>query len=448
MTQNKKLNLSAMTNTSETKNENTSEPVKVETAVKPSSGIKINLASIKSQGVVKTPQVTQQEEVKKEVETTKQSSTEETVQKNENIQETKVLQNNSQEDTEQKINSPIAYTEKNDENNSEKNEKTESKKLQISALKKPLEKSNIEETNHTEIKKTKISELKKPLEVPSNHHREDALMEKIAQDNQQPKINPNEVFHNYESEYKKKQGHILDSIEKIKEIANIKKLSKTNKIFIGSIVGLTAFGIWFLFHIDPNTHSLDNYKASILTLAGKQMTQEEIKQHEWTIQEEIAWKLEENKLGWYDLGFEILVDELGNAVYKFDGQEYTSKELLDVAIYSKLEELKKDRIRDYFKNSSHETSNDSPVEENKNTQNTLETEENNFDETQSSQEVTPEENMQENNSSMDILMENYSEENDTQTQESEENYSQEEMYEEELYMQTESEMYEEEFIFE
>lgn len=80
------------------------------------------------------------------------------------------------------------------------------------------------------------------------------------------------------------------------------------------------------------------------------MTQDELETHQTNIMNDIAWKLNQNNLGWYQLDFEILVNELWNAVYKFDGNEYKNKAVLDIALQEKLTELKLNKIRIYLQN--------------------------------------------------------------------------------------------------
>jgi hypothetical protein len=49
-----------------------------------------------------------------------------------------------------------------------------------------------------------------------------------------------DLFLNYESDYKKKESKVIDTIHKLKEIADIKKLTKTNKLFVASIIMATV----------------------------------------------------------------------------------------------------------------------------------------------------------------------------------------------------------------
>ncbi|MGB2110538.1 MAG: hypothetical protein ACPHY8_00995 [Patescibacteria group bacterium] len=105
------------------------------------------------------------------------------------------------------INTLTQESQKINKNQEEEKSQKEIKKLHISALKKPIETVNNTEIkiDETQVKKAKISELKKPLKACEISDKEDYLLEKLAQDNKNPKANPNEVFHNYESEFKKKQ---------------------------------------------------------------------------------------------------------------------------------------------------------------------------------------------------------------------------------------------------
>ena len=166
----------------------------------------------------------------------------------------------------------------------------------------------------------------------------------------QNKAQNEDLFSNYESDYKKKESRVIETIHKLKKLADIKKLTKTNKIFVVSIIMATVVWIWFLFYIDPETHSLENYKASILTIAWREVTQQELLTHQTDIENDIKWQLNENRLWWYKLDFEMLANENGEAIYKFDGLEYMTKELLDIAITEKLKFLKKEKIKDYLKN--------------------------------------------------------------------------------------------------
>ncbi len=448
MTETKKINLSAMTKQNKTGAENQTiadnTPEKTTDKI---SGIKINLSSIKSQ-IKEKPVVKaaiKKEAPKDERTLYMESLTSKMTDKPEKLTVKK-------ETPAKTISTKIEN--KNKDLEEKTNHKNEVKKLQISALKRSIEKKsqdNIKRDGEL-LKKEKILELKTPITSCNIADKEDFLLEKLAQDNKEWKNNSSEVFHNYESEYKKKEWNILEWIEKIKNIANIKKLSKTNKIFLASIIWITIAWLGFLFQIDPETHSLDNYKASILTLAWKKMTADEVKTHQGNIQEEIEWKLKENNLWGYNLWFEILVNEQWDAVYKFEGNEYKSKQLLDEAIYEKLEELKKDRIRDYFKtNSSAETSKD--LFEEKFLE---ETPDNFIEQTESAQEPMAEENInepienqdtQENqseNSSMNILMKNYSEwwntsqENNSEDESINEDTPSQENIEEENFQQEET----------
>jgi hypothetical protein len=135
----------------------------------------------------------------------------------------------------------------------------------------------------------------------------------------------------------------------LKKLADIKKLTKTNKVFVVSIIMATVLWLSFLFYIDPETHSLENYKTSILTIAWREVTQQELNNHQTDIKNDIMWQLNQNNLWWYQLDFEILTNDNWEAIYKFDGEEYSSKDSLDTAIKIRLKELKKEKIKNYLK---------------------------------------------------------------------------------------------------
>lgn len=243
--------------------------------------------------------------------------------------------------------------------------KEEQKIVKIAELKEPLNKKkdtkeNIKKSiNLNSIKvgsKAIKEEVKTDKELKGikndnvETYCEIAKKEEYIKNHSKAKVDNWDVFGNYESEYKKKESNILSSIKKLTKIADLKKLTKTNKVFVWWIITATIIWISFLFYIDPETHSLDNYKTSILNLAGRNMTQDEINIHQTDIINDINWKLNQNNLGWYQLDFEILVDEWWNAVYKFDWNKYKTKGTLDIAIQEKLTELKLDKIRNYLKN--------------------------------------------------------------------------------------------------
>lgn len=356
MTEDKKLNLSAMVkkdidHTSLQAEKSSVIPNTDDVKIDQKPGIKINLSSIKTD---KKPELKVE---KQEVQTDKKTA----------------IKTPSQERFDS-LTSRVNTNEKE-----EIKTISQERKLKISALKSPIKKQNNEEKSEKKAiseKKDTLDRLKNPLENKDtwevNNVQQESIsdntkikvenvqQEKIKEESPEKKLSENEkkdvyedenaeVFTNYESDFKKKESKVLEWIQKLKEIANIKKMSKTNKIFVFSIIGLTVIGVSFLVYLEPNKHTLENYKASILTLAGKQMTQEEINTHQDNIQKEIDWKLEENNLWGYDLWFEILVNDMWEAVYKFDGIEYKSKQELDTAIQEKLEVLKKDKIREYFK---------------------------------------------------------------------------------------------------
>jgi len=67
-----------------------------------------------------------------------------------------------------------------------------------------------------------------------------------------------ELFPAYTSKFKKKQGSLLQEIKKLK------RLPKTNKFFILTLVGATIAGISMLFLLAPEKHNLNHYKTSLI----------------------------------------------------------------------------------------------------------------------------------------------------------------------------------------
>ncbi len=220
------------------------------------------------------------------------------------------------------------------------------------------------------IKKRKIQEKKKKIDLKStkksdknDDEKEDkennckTIIDKDWEEKEVCDINlwvnskkvDNDLFLNYQSDYKKKESIVIDTIHKLKKLADIKKLTKTNKVFVVSIIMVTVLWLSFLFYIDPETHSLENYKTSILTIAWKEVTQDELNNHQIEITNDIIWQLNQNNLWWYQLDFEILTNNNWEAIYKFDWTEYNSKDSLDIGIRERLKKLKKFKIKNYLR---------------------------------------------------------------------------------------------------
>jgi len=67
-----------------------------------------------------------------------------------------------------------------------------------------------------------------------------------------------ELFPAYTSKFKKKQGSLLQEIKKLK------RLPKTNKFFLLTLVWATMLGISMLFILAPEKHNLNYYKTSLI----------------------------------------------------------------------------------------------------------------------------------------------------------------------------------------
>ncbi|MCH2189263.1 hypothetical protein MK079_05560 [Candidatus Gracilibacteria bacterium] len=95
-------------------------------------------------------------------------------------------------------------------------------------------------------------------------------------------LNSIELFPAYTSKFKKKQGNLLQ------EIKILKRLPKTNKTFIITLVGLTCMGIASLFIFLPETHNFDHYKTSIYEVAEQVSGPEDTQNKQEIIITEIA----------------------------------------------------------------------------------------------------------------------------------------------------------------
>ncbi|NDK08559.1 hypothetical protein EOM39_04960 [Candidatus Gracilibacteria bacterium] len=89
----------------------------------------------------------------------------------------------------------------------------------------------------------------------------EAVVEKTEE---QKKVEEGDIFVNYDSDFHKNQKSILQKIRMLK------MTPKTSITFVGLLILITIGGIGIMMKIDPKNHSIDNYKANILGLLGKE----------------------------------------------------------------------------------------------------------------------------------------------------------------------------------
>ena len=192
-------------------------------------------------------------------------------------------------------------------------------------IKKPSIKLNL-----TSIKAGSSIEDKKDNESSAKNI-EDSINEKEKIESKKDNL-----FNNYESVFKKEKFNILEHIKKLKA------LPSTNILFLSLLVALTIAWIWFLFHTNPETHNLDNYKTSILDTYNA-LTKEQEEKDLWPQNEKI------NKW-WYV--FNIIVESLKwKEIYEYEWKYYDDKSELDKIIEVEIDELKKSKVKDTLRNS-------------------------------------------------------------------------------------------------
>lgn len=160
----------------------------------------------------------------------------------------------------------------------------------------------------------------------------------------------NELFSNYVSSFKEKEDSLLAKIKKLKN------LPKTRPVFLSVIILITISWIWMLFVIDPDTHSFEHYKVSILNILKKEKTVinekiDEIKKDDTKIKPPIPKKevkeeiKEKVKIWWLDFDFWIQTNTTWEQIYNYKWQTYNSKEELEKNITVEVIKIKKDKVR-------------------------------------------------------------------------------------------------------
>lgn len=155
-----------------------------------------------------------------------------------------------------------------------------------------------------------------------------------------------ELFANYEAAFAKKKDSIMQKIQKLKN------LPKTRPLFVSSLIIITVTWIWWLFYIDPKTHSLENYKTSIINIIDKNNLINDIwiVNDNWLTNEDkqpppVIYEKEKIQLWW--LKFEVetkVVDE--KKIFKYDWKTYNSDEELKADMKIEVEKIKKAKLID------------------------------------------------------------------------------------------------------
>lgn len=220
---------------------------KVETKVAtPSLMPKISLSSIKTNKSV----IEKKEENAKEIVDEHKRKKEELL---EVLEDDKPLQNDTTTDTNNKTENNLT------ENNSKKliientiteniiaePEIKEEKIVDNESLEEIEKKINekVEEEVNKKIKKSKKNESEEPIEIIDDKK---------------------ELFWNYKSEFTEKENNIIEEVKtEKKKFTDRLKEPKTRVLLILVLILITIGSVWALFKIDPKNHSIDKYKILI-----------------------------------------------------------------------------------------------------------------------------------------------------------------------------------------
>lgn len=222
-----------------------------------------------------------------------------------------------------------------------------------------IEKENWNEENENEEKKwpaIKISfaSIKKNQNLDTTSKNSDdekdknlknSLEEKKSDDEDKVIIhkkddNLKDLFWNYESKFEKDKKTIIEKLKKLKVIP------KTRLWFLFSLTIITIIGISVLFYIDPKTHSIENYKVSLLNIFNWNKTSNEdstdlVVNNTWSSEEV---KIEKISVWWY--AFEISVKDVKweEKIYIYNMKLYKDKKVLLNQLNKVVETLKKEKL--------------------------------------------------------------------------------------------------------
>jgi hypothetical protein len=139
-------------------------------------------------------------------------------------------------------------------------------------------------------------------------------------------------------------------MEKIKKL---KSLPKTRPLFVSSLIIFTIAWIWLLFYIDPENHSIENYKTSIINIIDKNNLLYDV----WIINDNnqtAPLTYEKKKIQVWWLKFEIETEIINDRkIFKYNWKTYNSDMELKRDIMIEAEKIKKEKLIEelikYFK---------------------------------------------------------------------------------------------------
>lgn len=131
--------------------------------------------------------------------------------------------------------------------------------------------SNTNSSNWNNFYWNKLVTIRKEEEKPVELKKEIKAGEKTEYEkSEEEKKSTWDLFVNYDSEFHKNEKTIMQ------KIMQLKMIPKTRLWFVSALIIFAVTGVWIMMKIDPENHSIDNYKANIFAVIWKK---EEVKEN-------------------------------------------------------------------------------------------------------------------------------------------------------------------------
>ncbi|MDD3646460.1 MAG: hypothetical protein PHH06_03555 [Candidatus Gracilibacteria bacterium] len=154
-----------------------------------------------------------------------------------------------------------------------------------------------------------------------------------------------EIFSQYKSDFVKNKETIIDGIKKLKNIP------KTRIGLVVLLVLISSIGIGSLFIINPEIHSIENYKTSILEIfkEPKSDIEKPIKVEETPIKNEVIVIPSNVIKGGININYKSEIIN-GQETINYNGKIYYSKAEFETELPKIIEKLKIEKLTDYLRN--------------------------------------------------------------------------------------------------
>lgn len=209
-----------------------------------------------------------------------------------------------------------------------------------------------EERKRSPVKTTKINLMGiKSLDnteekiEKEKQEKEKARIEELASEEKETSPETKEIFTKYTSDFVKNKETVIERIKKLKNIP------KTRMWLLASLVLISSVWIWSLFIINPEIHSVENYKASILGIfkEAEPIVEKPIKVEEIPLKEEVIVVPSKVEKWWITINFESKnVDWQETIIYNW--KTYHSKIEFEMELNKIVEKLKVEKLTDYLRN--------------------------------------------------------------------------------------------------